>query len=510
MYSKKILERFEMGKNLNVNLVTYSDEPPVIRKTYLSFIDMDKEREKDIASGNGFIIQSDTKSFDKLLRDPDGIFSPRFGQTLVDLDPFMHRYKCGCTLTQGKVFNNTICPHCGTKVVRVDDNYEYFGWIKLDNYKIIHPGLYDLIASFIGVTELETILKLQDDKDENGHSKTIARTNSTKYHGIGMLEFQRKFDEIMDFYLSKKKKEDHYNQIMKNRDKVFTHSIPVFTTYLRPYDINEEDFPYESTNEKYRIITTHMCLLNNSELMMNSHMKSIEESLFKIQSHYMKLCDSITQILSTKKGIFRQLFGGKYAHSARSVIVQNSDLEVDQITLPYYTLVELLQHTIINILKSSYGMTYFDAWSKLSRATRQPDQMIIDIIYQLIKANGRGIPVIINRNPTIGRGGILQMFCIGMTMTYTMALPLQILGLLGADFDGDTLNIMLIINQDFFERAYHHLNPRNCMYISNNDGKTNKILIPNKDCIICWNSLIRLSRDKYTKEEIEYLKSLKE
>ena len=40
------------------------------------------------------------------------------------------------------------------------------------------------------------------------------------------------------------------------------------------------------------------------------------------------------------------------------------------------------------------------------------------------------------KNLTIAYGGILQMFCVGFTETYTMAVPLQVLKSLAADFDG--------------------------------------------------------------------------
>ena len=54
--------------------------------------------------------------------------------------------------------------------------------------------------------------------------------------------------------------------------------------------------------------------------------------------------------------------------------------------------------------------------------------------------NHRGLPVLINRNPTISYGSILQMYCVGISdptekFEYVMQLPLQILPLLAADFD---------------------------------------------------------------------------
>ena len=57
-------------------------------------------------------------------------------------------------------------------------------------------------------------------------------------------------------------------------------------------------------------------------------------------------------------------------------------------------------------------------------------------INALIKSTPEGLPVLLNRNPTIALGGILQMFCIGMTDTLTIGIPLQILKFLAADFDG--------------------------------------------------------------------------
>ena len=56
-------------------------------------------------------------------------------------------------------------------------------------------------------------------------------------------------------------------------------------------------------------------------------------------------------------------------------------------------------------------------------------------------------------------------------------------------------------------RAFQVLNPRNSMYISNNDGKLNTDLIPSKDTLINGNCLIRMGRKHYTQEEIQKVQS---
>ena len=79
---------------------------------------------------------------------------------------------------------------------------------------------------------------------------------------------------------------------------------------------------------------------------------------------------------------------------------------------------------------------------------------------------------------------------------------------LAADFDGDVLNILYIINDTFRQRCIKILNPRNNFYISRNDGKTNMDLIHNKDTQINVNALIGLSRDNYGEERIAQIKRL--
>lgn len=77
-------------------------------------------------------------------------------------------------------------------------------------------------------------------------------------------------------------------------------------------------------------------------------------------------------------------------------------------------------------------------------------------------------------------------------------------------FDGDVLNIYYIINRPFFLRAYQVLNPRNSMYVSNNDGKLNSDLIPERDILILSNTMRRLGNDCYTQEDMDKINRIKQ
>ena len=102
------------------------------------------------------------------------------------------------------------------------------------------------------------------------------------------------------------------------------------------------------------------------------------------------------------------------------------------------------------------------------------------------------------------------MFCVGYNDDMIMQVPLQILSPLGADFDGDTLNIFLIINDQFYERTNEIFNPRNAMYISRNDGNLNASVLVQRDTLINGNTLMYLGRNNYNEAQKSKIASIKE
>lgn len=512
------------GPTLNVKM-SYPDNPDYTYTTRLTRLNLDKEREKDILTNEGFIVEP-TQGIKKDLKSDYSIFSSKFGRTLKDMNSFGNRYRCKCGYTKHVINNGTICPICKEKVKYVDDDYNYFGWIVLNDYWVINPAYYREIEFFIG-KDFSKIIRMVRTTDEDGHQHMAETTPAAPYNGIGMVRFYNQFDEIMEFYLKKNKgnKQNYYDDIMAGRDKVFTQSIPVFTTLLRPFDAEKNTLSYESTNAVYNSINKLVSTLNQNSGLEDNNIKDVngdvrkytDQVLEKLQYKMMELVDSVTEILSGKKGTIRNLFGGRYNFSSRNVITPNPSLRIDEVTLPYSALIELLKGSIINILTKSYSMTPFDAYNRWYMANIKKDPVIVRIIEQIIKnstTTGRGLPVIINRNPTINFGSILQCFCVGMSdpgprFQYIMQVPLQILPLLAADFDGDVLNLLYIINQDFFQRAFEVFNPMNNQYISHNDGMFNNAVNQQRDTLINANQMVDLGRAHYTPEELQILENIK-
>ena len=388
---------------INVNM-TYPNNPEYDVEVMLKKINLDKERINDLRHNNGFIV-TEPQSIKKDLKAADSIYSRKFGTTLQDVNAFENRYKCKCGHLQGRVYIGIKCPICGEEVEFIDDNYNYFGWLVLqDPYKIIHPGYYAQLRNFFGINKIrenriDNMIKPLIEKDEDGFTVKIGEaTPDEPFSGIGMMDFVDRFDEIMEFYLKKyPQKKDMYDDIMAGREDVFTQSIPVYTTQLRPFSLEDGQFGYEKVNEYYTVLAKFVHLVNNDTLKMNRKSKPKNALLFDIQTNFNILYMEQINILATKKGELRMNFGGRFNFSARCVIAQEPSLEIDSVKLPYFALVELLKPTIINILKKSYNITYSDAYKLWYKAQINKDERVWNIIDQFIKEKGY-IPVLINRN----------------------------------------------------------------------------------------------------------------
>lgn len=440
--------------------LTYPNSDEFDFFTKIEVIDLDKEAKEDIESGRGFLIDAPKSTNKKDIKNPNGIYSPKFGQKLGDLNPYADRYSCECGHLKSRVNHGIYCPICHTKCKYVDDDFKMFGWIILkEPYHIIHPKFYESLDFIFGTSpyntekkrikgsKLQNILNYFPDVDQDGKIHPCSfKPDNEPYYGIGMMEFYERFDEILDYYYQKNpKKKEYYDEIQYYRDIVFCHSIPVFTTHLRPADIRDGYMYYEPTNGIYNMINKHVHSINKDRRKFDQDYKIKNTELYKTQMKYMELVQEVMNILTGKKGQLRMLVGGRYSYSCRAVIRQDSSLRIDQVKLPYVALVKMLQQRIINILIRTYNISPSDAYNIWSKAIAKKDERICEIITAIINSNPEGLPVIINRNPTINFGSILQVFCIGFTDTLTMSIPLQVLKLMGADRIAVIFALIIII-----------------------------------------------------------------
>jgi DNA-directed RNA polymerase beta' subunit len=221
-----------------------------------------------------------------------------------------------------------------------------------------------------------------------------------------------------------------------------------------------------------------------------------------------ELTDEIIRILADKKGVMRSTISGRTSFSERSVIVPDPKLKMDEVILPYTGLVLLMEQIIVNILQSSYNITYAHAYKIWYYSTLQLDERVLSILNNLINLDK--IHVLINRNPTIQYQSIVWKRVVGVnTDSPVMSLDPYVLTDLCADFDGDTLNIKLLLNREFDKAMENAYNPRHCFCISRDDGMFNKSVGLFKDIVINIESFQHYGRQKYSQDRLERIKALK-
>ena len=175
-----------------------------------------------------------------------------------------------------------------------------------------------------------------------------------------MTEFCNKIDEILEFFSTKIKKSkpakyEEYLHVIKHRDCLLTDSIPVFTTFLRMINITGDKFVFVKSNKWYNNIARCMQTINSNDNYYASRQKTKDSALYDLQTSITEIYNEILTTISKKKGSIRQLMGGRYNFSARSVIIPDPKLRIDEIRLSYSALVVLLEQTIVNILVKTYG-----------------------------------------------------------------------------------------------------------------------------------------------------------
>lgn len=209
-----------------------------------SRINFESECMWDCTYGKGFLI-SDTpfSDIDKSIRNMDGPRSPRYGTTYGDTNEFMDRYHCKCGRTIGAAFEGEECPFCHEKVEYTDVDILYTGWLNLYPYKIVNPLYFQRLQSALSKKNLENIISNENIITSSGiirkHTDVIeVKKSMLTYHNIGLHEFYLHFEEIMNYYKGKRKqKADLIDQLIRDKDYVWTSKLPVYSTVLRPQGI---------------------------------------------------------------------------------------------------------------------------------------------------------------------------------------------------------------------------------------------------------------------------------
>ena len=424
-------------------------------------INLDLECAMDILEGKGIRLQS-TESFhkkaDKFTKKSekvwDGLQSEFFGTDFGDDAAFAERWSCKCKKYVGKMYEGKICEDCGSVVESQDIDLTKFGWIILDDFKVLSPIYDQKLNAALGKQDDDTVLNkiLEVNYDEDGTVKfTDKELLQLKKHpyihkGMHWLSDPTNMKEVLEYYERKRPKSQKklFNELKNDLFNLFTSCIPVFSSLLRT------ELPGEKGSKlfKLKINTAYTAIIRVSNFINSipkedqmEKMNTINMQLYAIQKELRDVFTDTYQSFMKKTGIIMsKVIGGRYNYSARNIITPSSGyFRADEVELSYSTFLELYRSELINFYQKMEDCTTMEASHAWKRATVHFDQEFYNIMQYMVndKHCKKYMSVLICRNPCINYGSFLLMRVANVTSDIknkTLTIPSNTLSGLNADF----------------------------------------------------------------------------
>ena len=448
-------------------------------------INWDVEYLKDIITNNGFTITEPAvvKLDDTKQKSLYGARSILYGTNYEDENAFIERYRCQCGEFKGKLFEGETCPLCGTEGEYQGTNIEFTGWISLGGNYILNPFYYQKLASCMKKGMLDSIINEKYQVDVNGNRTRYIDPDEQAatggFAGIGLVEFREHFEEIIEFAKMKKKgKTEELDRLLSEKSSVFTSHIPIYSTLLRPQSATTDTYYFNTIDKHVNPLFTLSEKLKGSKEIDRAYILS------RIQSRVNKLWATNFEFITGKDGWIRgQILGGALNYTSRNVIIPNPELRDSEVDLSYNTFLELFKFKIIHYLMVMDDISLTQAWQEYQDAYKFNPHIYEVMNFIIAKEQPR---ILINRNPTLNYYSILLMKVrkVKKDVTdFTLSVPLSVLPGLNADFDGDILNIIGIMNKEL-EHAFRKFDPVTRMIISRDSGLLNPYFMIEKSQMI--------------------------
>lgn len=370
--------------------------------------------------------------------------------------------RCACGERSGAFQIGSRCPDCDTLVESVFSNKDPLLWfMRIDKTeKFISPIFWTMVRRVI--SSKTDILRWIGDSGYNpkvtanekiailavqslpgfyrGYNFLVQNLEVIleTIAGLGFMKSGYKNTELLALV-------DLYRD---NKDKILSDYLPV---------LNKRMFVMEKTTKgKYTnigvaalydvVISFIYGSLKDSQRQRENIMCRTTAQMAEINA------DNITLYLSSKTGAFRKhIFATRSHFTGRMVIVPMTGPHVyDEIHLPWGIGVTLFRPHLLNLLKKK-GYNYKQSINMIFSSVQYYNEVIAECLDELvINAKGKGIPFIIQRNPSLLQGSVMKVYCTKFKKDpadTTMNISILLTKLPNADFDGDELNITLLIDE---------------------------------------------------------------
>lgn len=388
---------------------------------------------------------------------------------------------CQCGEVVGEYHLGKRCGTCGTLVKSdIESSVSFLIWAKQvsEVEKFISPIAIHILLRRYKVTSpstpllryvIDTSFRLDPKMKKSSRNEVERFLNILAVNNIelGYNSFVKNFYTIIDileteFKKSKKSVRLAWLDFLKENEHL------IFSEYL-PFPNN--NLMLVDSNALGRFIDKNIMLpldgirrltgIDISGHSSKSKQNKVAKTIIDLSDFYDRYTSSA---VFPKPGLIRQHISSTKAHfTARAVITSIvGNHSYDEIYLPWTVAVGLFRPFI---LKGLYkvGMSYREAVNHIENYTRIYSDVIDNIFKEMLVSSAGGIDALLNRNPSLHRGSLQQVRITRFKTDpkdKTISMSYLIAKAFNADFDGDALNLSLILTKDVKDNlenfAPHH------------------------------------------------------
>ena len=414
---------------------------------------------------------------------------------------------CECGYYEDNYYIGATCPVCKTLVVSpLSFNREHLPhttWISAP--EIIpgfpHPTFYRTLHAWLRYNRTDSYI----DAILNP-AKPLPAVLAGFVKGRGFKYFHDNFDYLVEqfFTITKRANSMHIRRLMeKYRHLAFVRYLPALSSVLHPITAADESAEssrrYTDKDSQFFLEAVHQL-----SYIEHNHKKirrgdTLDIKLFEAYRSYMEYLSKITDRRLSKKAslLRRHMFGARFHWSFRAVIVPlTGPHRYDEIHVPWQVGVNTLRVHLLGRLMKRHKMPMSKAYALIKHAGAAYDPLIDQLMKEFIAESerGGGLPVPTNRNPSL-RKGATQLIYITKIKTdladAAMGFSPLIVSAPNADYDGDSLNGLLLLESDAAEK-YLTMHPSTNYFSYNAPTVSKDIVLPDQPTILlaAWQGLV--------------------
>jgi len=359
---------------------------------------------------------------------------------------------CKCGYYKGEFFKGETCPLCKTKVSSIYDDLTPVFWVKKfrEDLPFVNPKFWLLLSRVIH-QKIDALRYLGDTSYNPPRKPPILEHLTVLIGGRSYKNLINNLGNIIDFLINNssfktKAKQDKLRELKRiyeeNKDKILSDYLPLFNRklFLMEKDV-KGSFVVKVASDAIDIATEVIFLSNN----LNVTDKRKENKTAWLISAMGKLFTKYVEDLIAKKGglVRRNIYGARSHFTFRRVASSlRSIYDYDTVHVPWQVGPVVYRPQLLGKLIRR-GYTLKEAQAKLDNACLHYDKEIDELLHELIEESPyKGLPVLMNRNPSLGKGSIHLMYITKFKTDLedtTVSVSVQVAVALNLDFDGKLL-----------------------------------------------------------------------